>query len=145
MIPSSPPSPIYIYIAPFLDSPKCRNPSHCELLCVLNVSVSSFTALGLLWKISCLNGARLKQGTRGRSSAQSVAIRIPCWISRAAASVFAGVRRFSIPSSSEAPKRPHALPRGPSFWRGRAEKGGGDGGVGDAIGGDVFLGGGMIP
>lgn len=35
--------------------------------------------------------------------------------------VFSGVRRLSIPSSSLEPKRPHALPRGPSFLRGREE------------------------
>jgi hypothetical protein len=62
-------------------------------------------------------------------SGQSVDIRIPWTISFVAARVVSGVRRFIIPSSSPGPKRPQALPRGPSFWRGRDSKGGIEGAI----------------
>jgi hypothetical protein len=74
--------------------------------------------------ISCLNGARPKQGRDILFNGQSVETRTPSRISDAAFAMMSGVKRFSIPHSSLSPKRPQAFPGGPSFLRGRASKGG---------------------
>ena len=57
---------------------------------------------------------------------QSTEMRVPCSISLDAAVVLVGVRRFSMPSWSLVPQRPHALPWGPSLRRGRESKEGRD-------------------
>lgn len=55
---------------------------------------------------------------------RSVEMRTPSTISRAALAVVSGVRRLSLPHWSSGPKRPQALPGGPSFRRGRSLKDG---------------------
>lgn len=74
--------------------------------------------------IFCSNCTRPKQGTLGLSKAQSVDIRMPCFISLAASIVFSGVSRLRHPSWSVGPYRPQALPRGPLAWRGSDENAG---------------------
>lgn len=104
--------------------PKWRNPSHWELLCVLNVSSSSLTMRGAFSLSVCENGRRPKHGCAMLLSGQSVGTRVPSVISLAAARTTSGVRRLSMPHWSSGPKRPQALPRGPSLRSGRASKGG---------------------
>lgn len=116
-----------------LHLPKCLNPSHCVLLWVLRVRISSFTVLGSLWWILWWNFCLLKHGALGWSRSQSVEMRMPCWISLLAATVVLGVRWLSMPNSSLGPKSPHALPRGPEDVRGRESKLGYGEGAGDMM------------
>lgn len=69
-------------------------------------------------------------------------MRMPVLISLAAAATVSGVSRFSMPSSSSLPKRPHVFPGGPLGSRVRESKSGSSGRVASVKGmaGLLFLG-----